>query len=292
MEINIPLDELLRLATHAAKKAGKMIRSESFKAHDVFTKESGDSKASQVVTEVDEKSEAIIYEELYRSCNKYDMGLLTEETPDDLERLEKNYFWCIDPLDGTLSFIEGNAGYSVSIALVDKKGIPLIGVIYDPYEDVLYQAVINKGAKRNGQAFKIKPMRYDLSVYSDRSFRERKDFSKILSEAGSVAQDLKMRGAKERLSGGAVLNACYMLENAPACYFKFPKPHTGGGSLWDYAASACIVKEAGGIALNMFGEKLDLNREDSTFMNHEGICYATSEEISDALVKKFKHWIE
>ena len=53
---------------------------------------------------------------------KYDFGILTEETPDNGSRLVKDYFWCVDPLDGTLPFTEGTPGYSVSIALVSKSG--------------------------------------------------------------------------------------------------------------------------------------------------------------------------
>ena len=54
-----------------------------------------------------------------------------------IKRLELNYFWCIDPLDGTLPFIEGKVGYAVSIGLVSRDGTPLIGVVCDPYHQTL-----------------------------------------------------------------------------------------------------------------------------------------------------------
>ena len=55
---------------------------------------------------------------------------------------------------------------------------------------------------------------------------------------------------------------------------KFPKKENGGGSIWDFAATACIYQELGLTATNFAGGKLDLNRTDGTFMNHEGVFYA------------------
>ncbi len=73
---------------------------------------------------------------------------------------------------------------------------------------------------------------------------------------------------------GSVLNAIHVLENGPACMIKLPKKENGGGSLWDFAATACIFQELGLPATNFKGGRLDLNRKDGTFMNQEGIFYA------------------
>ena len=51
--------------------------------------------------------------------------VLTEETEDDGGRLRADYFWCVDPLDGTLPFIEGRPGSAVSIALIARDGTPV-----------------------------------------------------------------------------------------------------------------------------------------------------------------------
>jgi fructose-1,6-bisphosphatase/inositol monophosphatase family enzyme len=55
---------------------------------------------------------------------------------------------------------------------------------------------------------------------------------------------------------------------------KLPKKENGGGSIWDFAATACIYQELGLPATNFEGGRLDLNRKDSTFMNKEGVFYA------------------
>ena len=82
---------------------------------------------------------------------------------------------------------------------------------------------------------------------------------------------------------GAVLNACWVIDKAHGCYFKVPKPQTGGGSLWDFAATACIAKETGAYAYSLDGSVLDLNRSDSTFMNHKGVLYASNIEIATTI---------
>ena len=86
------------------------------------------------------------------------------------------------------------------------------------------------------------------------------------------------------------MNACYALDRAPACHFKFPKSQDGGGSLWDYAATACLYQESGATVSDAFGNPLDLNRSDSTFMNHRGALYATDAGLAmrvQEIVKKY-----
>jgi fructose-1,6-bisphosphatase/inositol monophosphatase family enzyme len=65
-------------------------------------------------------AQAAVLEVLAPTFKAYDLGLLTEELADDGSRFEKDYFWSIDPLDGTLPFTQGKPGYAVSIALVRR----------------------------------------------------------------------------------------------------------------------------------------------------------------------------
>ena len=84
---------------------------------------------------------------------------------------------------------------------------------------------------------------------------------------------------------GAVLNACWVLENPPAVFFKFPKAEEGGGSLWDFAATAILFSELGFVASDFYGAPLDLNRADSTFMNHRGVLFATNQSLAGEIQK-------
>ena len=85
---------------------------------------------------------------------------------------------------------------------------------------------------------------------------------------------MSLNGIKEIAGAGAVLNGIFVLENGPACMLKFPKKESGGGSIWDFAATACIYQELGFPATNFEGGRLDLNRKEDTFMNQEGVFYA------------------
>jgi len=275
-------DDLMLLsqqAITAAKQAGALITQRAQQPISVQKKKGGDQLASQMVTEVDYLSQTLILDVLLPTCTTYDLALLTEESTDDKQRLKKDYFWCIDPLDGTLSFIESTSGYAVSIALVSRSGIPQIGVVYDPVKQTLYSAVRGQGAFRNGQPWAFSSPDFttekSLTLVCDRSLTQQPNYPNVIEALEQMASQLGLAGVHVINQGGAAMNACWVIENHPACYFKFPKPQDGGGSLWDFAATACLFHELGVIACDFHGQPLDLNRADSTFMNHRGAIFAT-----------------
>jgi len=284
--------DLCKIAISAAYEAGVVIREQSKLQVAVQNKKGGDSLASQVVTEVDFMCQDIILKSLIPTCDKFDLALLSEERTDDGTRLEKDYFWCIDPLDGTLSFIDQLPGYAVSIALVSRSGIPQIGVIYDPVEQTLYHAIIDQGACRNEQSWSLKPSsdknQTSLTVVCDRSFVKHKYYEKVMNELENVVTEFGYDGVNQIPFGGAVMNACLVLENTPACYFKFPKPLQGGGSFWDFSATACLFTEIGASVSDIYGNDLELNREGSGFMNAQGVIYASSQELAEKIREIYK----
>jgi len=282
------LQELTRQAITAALAAGQLINAHRETGVKVDKKETGTSTAAQVVTEVDHKAQAAILAILEPLCDEYDLALLTEESPDNGQRQYKPAFWSIDPMDGTLNFINGQAGFSVSIALVAKNGTPLLGVVYDPVEKNLYQAVRNSGAYRNGEPIKVPEQnpRHPLVLRTDYSFQTDPLLEKTLTGLQDVAHRLGFNGTAIQYRNGAVLNACGILEDPNICYFKYPKP--GGGSLWDYAATACLYHETGAIASDIYGQSMDLNRQDSTFMNHRGLLYANGQALADHIVALYR----
>ena len=271
---------LTQKAVKAASNAGQLIRSYRDKDVHVMQKEGGSTLASQVVTEVDRKSQDSILQVLLPTCDELDIALLAEEDEDDRGRLESAYFWCIDPLDGTLPFINGQPGYSVSIGLVANDGTPLIGVVYDPVHDVLYQATKGQGLMRNNERWSPTQDSQALTFTYDRSFAEDPNFNQVKDELEAYAHSLGLNEFNPIHYGGAVMNACHVLENGPGCHFKFPKSQDGGGSLWDYAATACLYEEGGAVVSDVFGNSLELNRPDSTYMNHRGALYATNKELA------------
>ena len=271
------LAKLADLAIDAATLAGEMIARS--RPREIKHKSDRGSMASQVVTEVDRRSEALILERLKPTFERFELGLLTEEQPDDGGRFDADYFWCIDPIDGTLPFIEGTPGYAVSIGLVCRDGTPAIGVVYDPVGETVYHAIASAGAFRDGHPWIPPSNSESLSLFTDRSFlcsEGREQITRMLEE---VARDIGLTGLRIDANAGAVMNACKVLTNPFACYLKLPKAD-GGGSLWDYAATACLFKEAGAVATDVYGKNFELNRGDSTLMCHRGILFATNESLA------------
>lgn len=279
----VDLQGLADLAVVAATEAGRMI-ARSRPTYVDRKDDGGASLASQVVTDIDRHSESLILAHLAPTLERYELGLLTEERHDDGGRLRGDHFWCIDPLDGTLPFIEGSPGYAVSIALVARDGTPVIGVVHDPVEATTLHAVSGVGAFRHGRPWSMPSTDRGavLSVFADRSFLVRHDGDALIESLNRVARGVGLGGIELHPPRGAVMNACGALANPPGCYLKFPVDR-GGGSLWDYAATACLFHAVGAVATDLAGDPLDLNRADSTFLNHRGVLFATDEELADRL---------
>ncbi|MEG3639610.1 inositol monophosphatase family protein [Magnetococcus sp. PR-3] len=266
-------NELLTTATTAAVKAGKLIRNYWKKEFEVM-KKAGSSRSAQIVTEVDVLSQEIILAELSPSMHSYGLGLLTEEEQDTGNRLTQPYFWSIDPLDGTLFFSEGKSGFAVSIALISQTGETQLGVVYDPVSETLYHAVRGQGCFKNHVRFHTTAHTAhtdDLHLFVDRSLKEAPNYT-----------DLE-NSFTLHFTGGAVINTLQVLNHPNACYFKYPKEAVGGCAIWDLAAIALIVQEAGGIITGFAGQELTYNRAETLYFNQEGLMICSHPSMPDKL---------
>lgn len=280
---------LSELAISAAKKAGEYIQKAVHSKITVKRKEEANSLASEVFTEIDEGAQEIILSVLNQSIKDYDLGLLAEEKEDDFSRLTKDYFWCIDPLDGTLAFIEQQPGYSVAISLLDKKGTPIIGVVYDPVTSTLYHAIKGLGAFKNETPWVLNlTNNRELNVFTDKSFFNHVHFDTISKELHSLGFE-KITFNKY---GGAVMNACWVLEHPSACYFKLPKKQQGGGSIWDYGATTCLFNELNIPSSDIYGSPLLLNEKKNIFMNKTGVLFTTDEILQKKIINFCKQFIK
>lgn len=274
---NDHLKELISIALAASQKAAHYVQHASSQSWSVETKETELSHAAQIFTEVDIHAQDIICTELQPTFEKYALGFLTEESPDDKSRIVKDYFWCVDPLDGSLAFTKKQPGYSISIALVNKAGIPILAVVTNPTTGDVYHAIKGQGLFKNNELFKSKPSSSRFTWVCDPNFKHHPEYDKFLAKMQNYAS--KNNWELQIINiGGAVLNAIWVMEQRPAVYFKLPKSQVGGGSIWDFAASVCFFVEAGFINTNFNSNSLELNNPRSTYMHSQGVFFSSDLE--------------
>ena len=141
--------------------------------------------------------------------------------------------WCVDPIDGTSNFINGLPYFAISIALM-RQGRPVIGVVYDPVADEVFSAARGRGAFLNAVRL---PMKTHVPAFGGAMAAI--DFKRIDAH---LAQPLATRPPfmSQRNLGASTLEWCY------AAAGRFDLYLHGGQKLWDYAAGALIMAEAGG----------------------------------------------
>ena len=146
------LKKELFVAKEAAKKAGEAILdiyiNSNRNSFNVIYKED-----KSPITIADCKSNEIITRTLSESSSNY--AFLSEENYDDKKRLENDWCWIIDPLDGTKEFINKNGQFTVNIGL-SYRGTPVLGVIYIPVSETLYYSSITMGAYKEVKDRKIR----------------------------------------------------------------------------------------------------------------------------------------
>ncbi|MEW5833248.1 MAG: 3'(2'),5'-bisphosphate nucleotidase CysQ [Campylobacterota bacterium] len=150
------------------------------------------------------------------------------------ERKTWEYFWMVDPLDGTKEFIKKNGEFTVNIALI-HDGTPVLGVVYAPVLGEMYWAKQGFGAYKNGEKLPLfktdtsKPLRIVASK------------SHLSAETKAYIDELsKTAGSIECISRGSSLKLCMVAEGSADIY-----PRLGPTMEWDTAAADAIVKESG-----------------------------------------------
>ncbi|HET7116006.1 MAG TPA: 3'(2'),5'-bisphosphate nucleotidase CysQ [Hanamia sp.] len=237
---------LLQTAQHAALEAGKKIM-EIYRSGDYrqYLKSDGSP-----YTIADESAHKIIMQHL----NKTKLPVLSEEGRyiDFRERKNWEYFWMIDPLDGTKEFINKNDEFTVNIALV-KKNIPFVGVIYVPCSDTLYYGSKETGVYKNekGKLLQFLPLakRKRLEV-----FLQKKQTRIALSRSHPSLETTRFLSRFQQVtikSLGSSLKFMLLLENKADIYPRF-----GTTMEWDTVAAHAILN-----ATNRGVYQIDLKSE-------------------------------
>ncbi|ABB43925.1 3(2),5 -bisphosphate nucleotidase [Sulfurimonas denitrificans DSM 1251] len=188
---------------------------------------------SSPLTEADIKANEIICSSLFKLYPN--IPILSEENkiPEYKTRKNWEYYWCIDPIDGTKEFIKKNGEFTVNIALIHKNS-PILGVVYAPALNGMYWALQGKGAFFNGEKLPLK-------INSNKKEKLLVVVSKShLSPQTQVFIDNLDTKEVEQLSVGSSLKLCMVAEGSADIY-----PRLAPTTEWDTAAADAIVRESG-----------------------------------------------
>lgn len=208
---------------------------------------------SAPLTEADLASNKIILSGL----EKYNFPILSEETKDNSARLQSEYVWIVDPLDGTSDFVEKTDEFSVLIGLV-KNGEPVLGVVFEPVKDTFYWAEKGKGAwmEKNGKIKKInvsnKDNFQDMTILLSRNH--------LLESDKKFCENLKIG---KQIKRGSTSKMCVIARGDAEIYVN-TSDRTGE---WDTCAPQIVLTEAGGKIVDMQGKELTYNKKNPKNLN-------------------------
>ncbi|MCG2584429.1 inositol monophosphatase family protein [Massilia sp. TS11] len=229
---------MLNTAVKAARRGAAVINRASFDLDRVNVSE---KQPNDFVTDVDQAAEQAIIEVLLKAYP--DHAILGEESgaSQNLHDESENV-WIIDPIDGTTNFVHGYPNYCVSIAL-KQKGVVTQAVVYDPVRNDLFTATKGGGAFLNEKRIRV--------TRTDR-------LANALLASGTSAAGLelflKMYGVVAPKCRAVRNDGSAALDLANVAAGRLDAFYEKGLKVWDVAAGALLVAEAGGIVGNFTGE--------------------------------------
>ncbi len=204
-----------------------------------------------------------------------DDGLLAEESPDTMRRLDQARVWMVDPLDGTREFLEGVPQFVVQIGLV-FEGRPVLGAVYQPVLDKLYWGVVGEGAflEHEGRTrpLQVSPRQALSTFRAVVSRSHRSPLTDRLLQALGITQVVPL--------GSVGMKVAALVEQEAELYLH-PAGYT---NLWDTAAPEAILVAAGGLMTDCYGRPLDYSGRE--VKNRHGILASNGvahQEIVDRM---------
>ena len=204
------------------------------------------------VTKTDKNVEKILIEELSKAKKNY--SFISEEIG-EINNKDKENIWILDPIDGTTNFLHGIPHFAICIALQSKKKI-ISGLIFDPIKDEMFFAEKDKGAFLNNHRLRVsKKNLLDDCLFS------------------SNHEGVKFSNFNMRSTGCAALDLAYVASGRLDGFFH------NKINLWDVAAGALMVEEAGGIVNDI-----------SSFNNKNIDIRASSSVINEKMLENLKNF--
>ncbi len=264
MRLNSPH---LNIITKACMKASRSLIRDfgEIEKLQVSSKAPGD-----FVTSADKRTEKILIEELQKAHPDY--GILTEETG-VINKSNLSNRWIIDPIDGTLNFLNGIPQFAISVGYEENNEIKC-GVIFDPIKNEMFFAEKGNGAYLNNSRIRVsnKKKLENALLVTGGPKNSSKIKDKIFLEFISVSKKVL---SPIRKFGSAALDLAYV-----SCG-RFDGQWQRELNLWDIAAGIIILKEAGGF--------IDYFEKDSKLPLKRNILASNSnihEELKGLIIKK------
>ena len=245
----ISISSNLNIMIKAAEKASKSVIRDFGEIEKLQVSKKG---PRDFVTKTDKNVEKILIEELSKVKKNY--SFLSEEIG-SIENKDKDNIWIIDPIDGTTNFLHGIPHFAICIAH-QTAGQIISGLIFDPIKDEMYFSEKNKGAFLNNQRLRVSKK----NILDDCLF-------------SSNHEGVKFSNLNMRYSGCAALDLAYVASGRLDGYFH------NKINLWDVAAGALMVEEAGGFVNDL--NKFDPNNID---------IRASSGAINEKMLEKLKNF--
>lgn len=241
--MNIDLEQLTKQVCQVAIEIGAFLRNECahFQREYIIEKNPHD-----YVSYVDKESERQIVSHLRTLCPQ--AGFITEEGSGSLTT--EDYFWVVDPLDGTTNFIHNNSPYCISIALCNHKEA-LLGVVYEICRNECYYAWKGGAAYLNGQRIQVSSINNLDQAFIELGFPY--DANRYRPFVTNLIERLYGRVGGVRLMGAAAVELCYIAAG------RFESRIEGLLGPWDIAAGSLILQQAGGTVTNFSGEPIFLS---------------------------------
>lgn len=235
------MENTLKTVEDIARQAGEILK-EVYKKPPTY-----DRKGEiDLVTEADKASEKFLLEALQTAFPNY--GIIAEEggaySPG---KGASDYYWYVDPLDGTTNFAHRFPHFAVSIGLAGIDRVPVLGVVYDPMRDECFSAY--EEAFLNDEKIRVSKTETlnDSLVATGFPYDRRTDSVNNLREA----RDMMMKVQDVRRPGAAALDLAYVAAGRLDGFWELKL------NLWDCVAGIALIKAAGGKVTDLNG-KLDL----------------------------------
>ena len=232
----------INLITKACMKAARSLIRDFGEIENLQVSEKG---PGDFVTSADKRTEKILINELQKAHPEY--GIITEESG-TINKLNIKNRWIIDPIDGTMNFLNGIPQFAISIGY-EEDGEIKSGVIFNPIMNEMFCAEKGKGAYLNNSRIRVsnKKKIKDALIVTGGPKGESKIKNTIFSEYINVSNNV----SNVRKFGSAALDIAYV-----ACG-RFDGYWQRELNYWDVAAGIIILKEAGGF-VDFFEENKNL----------------------------------